>query len=222
MANGLTQRSEACTGLTAWLWATPNSRRVSILFEELGLDYRVIPVDIRAGEQFAPEILAMNPFGKIPIVTWTPEAHRRVLFETAAILVHFGGQDARLLPADGPQRDATLSWLMLATSGLAPASGQAHHWLKRSPEKSQIALEHAQQQVSRVWSALDARLRAHPYLAGDDYSIADIAAWPWIERHTWTGLALDELPNLTAWFMRVSQRPAVQRGMEVPSGVQMD
>jgi len=207
--------------LTAWLWATPNSRRVIILLEELALDYTIRPVNVRAGEQFAPEVVNMNPFAKIPIVSWFANGRRRTLFESGAILIHFANRFGRFLPADGQQRDDALSWTMMAISGLAPSSGQAHYWHQLAPQQSGIALEHAVRQVRRAWHALDDRLRDHEYLAGG-YSIADIATWPWIERHSWTSLQIDGYPHLKRWFKCIGKRQAVQRALKLPRGCDLD
>lgn len=206
--------------LEAWLWATPNSNRVSILFEELGLDYRVHPINIRAGEQTAPAILALNPYGKIPIVAWRSEGVRHVLFESGAILMRFAEQAGRLLPPEGTAREETLAWTMVALTGLGPLSGQAHHWTDLAPEKPAAAVRHSVALVERVYRTLDGRLADREHLAGD-YSIADVAAYPWIARSHWTTVPLSTHPNLERWFRAVGSRPAVARGMDVPAGVRM-
>ncbi len=200
-------------------WATPNTHRVSILLEELGLDYGVTGVNIRAQAQFAPEILALNPFGKIPILVEKPEdAPALVLFESGAILLHLAEVHGHFLPASGVARADTLAWLMVALTGLGPATGQAHHWTELAPEKPAAARAHALAQVDRVYRLLDARLADMPHLAGSDYTIADIAAFPWIARHGWAERNLDATPNLARWQARLGLRAAVQRGMAVPHG----
>lgn len=211
----------AAEGITAYLWATPNSRRAAILLEELALPYTVVPVNIRAGEQHRPEIQALNPFGKLPILTWREGSEVRVLFESGAILLTLAERSGQLLAADGLARTTALSWLMVALTGLAPASGQAHHWTTLAVERLPAAVAHAQSAVRRVYALLDARLQQQAWLAGD-YSIADIAAFPWVERHAWTGLAIADYPNLHAWLLRAAARPAVQRGMAQPHGVTLD
>jgi len=207
--------------LTAYLWATPNSRRVAILLEELDLDYRAVAVNIRAGEQFAAELVALNPYGKIPVVHWLEDGRREVLFESGAILLRLAELAGALLPRDGADRHDVLSWLMMAVSGLSPASGQAHHWTALAPERPAVAAEHAVASAARAYRALDTRLQGREYLARR-YSIADIAAYPWIERHGWTTLSLGDYPALAAWFARVGRRDAVQRGMQVPRGITLD
>ena len=200
-------------------WATPNTHRVSILLEELGLDYSVTGVNIRARQQFAPEILALNPFGKVPILVEQRAGQPPlVLFESGAILLHLAEQHGRFLPAPGDGRAQTLAWLMVALTGLGPAMGQAHHWLDLAPEKPEAARAHALAQVDRVYRLLDDRLARQPYLASAEYSIADIAAFPWIARHGWAARDLAATPHVERWHRALAQRPAVQRGMAVPEG----
>ncbi|MCU0886024.1 MAG: glutathione binding-like protein [Beijerinckiaceae bacterium] len=207
--------------LTAWLWATPNSNRVSILFEELGLSYQAIGVNIRKREQFDPAILAMNPYGKIPVVAWregaAPDAPRHVLFESGAILLAFAERHGRLLPAAGAARDETLAWLMVALTSLGPMTGQAHHWTDLAPQKPDAAVAFTVAAVARVYRVLDERLSASGHLAGA-YSIADIAAFPWVARAGWARMDLADYPALKRWHDRVAERPAVRRGMAVPDG----
>ena len=208
--------------LEAYLWATPNSNRVSILFEELGLRYRVHGVNIRAREQFAPEILALNPYGKIPIVDIGEGAARQVLFESGAILIHFAERHRRLLPATDPARGEVLTWLMVVLTGLGPMMGQAHHWTELAPERPEAARRHTVSMVERVYWLLEGRLAAARYLAGGDYGIADIAAFPWIARHGWATLRLEDFPAVARWFAAVGDRPGVQRGMQVPAGARLE
>ncbi len=197
------------------MWATPNSRRVSILFEELGLDFDVRPVNIRAGQQFKPEILALNPFGKVPIVVWKDGDTQRVLYESGAILLHFAESSSQLLPPDGAARDKTLAWLLVVLTALGPHSAQAHHWSALAPESSELALRHYKELATRVYRLLDDQLADNRYLAGD-YSVADIAAYPWIDVSDWTTLNIKDFPNLEAWHQDIGKRPAVIRGMALP------
>lgn len=207
--------------ITLYMWATPNSRRVSVLFEELGLGYRVKGVNIRAKEQFAPDFLALNPYGKVPVVVWREDDRRRILFESGAILTAFAETCGRLLPAGGAERAEVLTWLMVALTSLAPLTGQAHHWSRLAPEKPPAALRHYVALVERVYRLLDKRLEGQPYLAGE-YSIADIAAYPWIGVSDWTTLALADFPHLAAWHAGLGARPAVARGMAKPEGVRLE
>jgi GST-like protein len=203
-----------------YAWATPNSQRVSILLEELGLPYEVRPVNIRAREQFAPEVVALNPYGKIPILV---EEGRPPLFESGAILLHLAETHGRFLPPAGePARAETLAWLMVALTSVGPFTGQAHHWTGLAPEKPEAARRHTVGLVERVYRLLDTRLGATRFLAGDDYSIADIAAFPWVAKKHWAEMTLDDRPHLARWFADIAARPAVIRGMDVPAGVTLD
>jgi GST-like protein len=199
-------------------WATPNSQRVSIMLEELGLSYDVRPVNIRAREQFAPEVLALNRYGKIPILV----ADGTVLFESGAILIHLAETHGRFLPRDGAARAEALSWLTVVLTSLGPFTGQAHHWTELAPEKPEAARKHSVALVERVYRQLDGRLAAEPHLAGPDYGIADIAAYPWIAKHGWAEMRLEDWPHLARWFVEVAARPAVQRGMQVPAGARLE
>ncbi|MFN7634180.1 MAG: glutathione S-transferase family protein [Acetobacteraceae bacterium] len=207
--------------LTAYLFATPNSHRVSILLEELGLPYRVVPVNIRKREQFAPDLIALNPYGRVPIVTWQDGTGRRVLFESIAILECFADAAGRLLPSAGPARADTLAWTMVAATSLGPMVGQAHHWHDLAPEPNPAAAAHTRSLVARACRVLDRRLADVEHLAGD-YSIADIAAFPFVARLGWARLDRTEYPHLSRWHDRLAARPAVRRGVAVPHGVRLD
>jgi len=203
-----------------YMWATPNSRRISILFEELGLNFSVTPVNIRAKEQFAPDIVALNPFGKVPIVVWQEHEEQRQLFESGAILIDFAEEGGRFLPTAKVERAETLSWLMIALTGLGPHSASAHYWSDLAVEKSSLALDYHVGITARVYKLLDERLAVHEYLAGV-YSIADMAAYPWISVSEWTTLDIADYPNLLNWYEKVSLRPAVKRGMSLPTGISL-
>jgi GST-like protein len=203
--------------LKAWLWATPNSNRISILFEELGLDYTVVPINIRRGEQNSPDVKSRNPYGKVPVVSWNDASGERVLFESGAILLDFAQRHARLIPEAGQPLSDTLAWLMVALTGLGPAMGQAHHWTDLAPSKPEEARAHSVGLVRRAYSVLDERLSNVQYLGGA-YSIADIAAFPWISRSNWATLSLQDYPHLANWHDRVASRPAVAIGMSKPEG----
>jgi GST-like protein len=208
--------------LTFYGWATPNSQRVAILLEELGLRYTVRGVNIRAGEQRAAAICALNPYGKIPILVDESDGRREVLFESGAILLALAERHRSFLPTDAGPRAEALVWLMVALTSLGPMTGQAHHWTELAPEKPAAARAHHVALVARVYRTLEARLAAVAHLGGEHYSIADIAAWPWVARHGWAAQSLDDYPALAAWFARIGARPAVQRGMNVPAGARLD
>ena len=207
--------------LVLHMWATPNSRRASILFEELGLDFDVRPVDIRAGQQFGAAVLALNPFGKVPIAVWREEGIQRVLSESGAILLHFADTHSRLLPANGAERDRTLMWLMVVLTALVLHSAHSQQWCDLATVPAETALDHHRELVNRVYRLLNDQLEDRPFLSGD-YSIADIAAYPWIEVSHWTTLDIEDFPNLHAWRKNISERPAVIRGMSLPIGETLD
>lgn len=200
--------------LEAWLWGTPNSRRVLILFEELELNYIVHPINIRKGAQFATKVIALNPYGKIPIAAWTEQGARHSMFESGAILLHFTRMQPHLLTAESPLREETLTWFMMAMTSLGPMTGSAHHWTQLAPERSQAAIDHHVALVKRAYSALEERLTLVDFLARD-YSLADIAAYPWIAVHDWASIDLDDYPAVKRWFARVSERPAVAKAMRI-------
>lgn len=210
------------SNLEAWLWATPNSRRVSILFDELDLACAVHPINIRAREQFAPEILALNPYGKLPIVRWTEAGQTRLLVESGAILLHFGASSPALLPTAADRRAEVLQWLMFAMTSLGPMTGQAHHWTELAPEKSPIAEAHSLALVGRAYRELDRRLAATGHYLAGDYSLADIAAYPWVAVHDWARIRREDFPSVSRWLDRVGERPAVRSGMAVPRGARLE
>lgn len=202
-----------------YTWSTPNGRKVSIMLEEVGLPYRVHAVDITRGEQHKPEFVAINPNAKIPAIVDAdgPDGRPITLFESGAILIYLAEKTGRFLSTDGRTRYATLQWLMFQMGGVGPMFGQAHHFLKFAPEPVPYAKERYSKETRRLYGVLDARLKEVPYLAGDDYSIADIATYPWVARCEWQCVELADFPNVKAWFERISGRPAVQKGMTVPA-----
>jgi GST-like protein len=155
-------------------------------------------------------------------VRWCDAGGEHVLFESGAILMDFAARHGRLLPAGGAAREAVMTWLMVALTGLGPMMGQAHHWTDLAPVKPPEAVQHTVSLVRRIFGVLDGRLAAVPYLGGDDFSIADIAAFPWIARSDWATLDRGEWPALAAWHDRVAARPAVQAGMAVPKGAKLE
>jgi GST-like protein len=205
---------------TFYGWATPNSNRVTVMLEECGLDYTVRGVNIRKREQFAPDILALNPYGKVPILVEDAQdgSAPLVLFESGAILLHLAQTQGVLLPAEPRARAEVMAWLMVALTSLGPFTGQAHHWTDLAAEKPPAARAHALALVDRVYRLLEERLAAVPYLGGEAYSIADVAAYPWVARASWAARTLDETTRIARWFATVGARPAVQRGMAQPQG----
>ena len=203
------------------MWATPNSRRASILLEELGLSFSVEPVNIRAKEQFTSNILALNPYCKVPIITWRDGSEEHSLFESGAILISLAEKYGRVLPSSPTEKSLVLSWLMISLTSLGPHSSQAHHWSALATKASPTALEHCVSLVERAYRVLDERLADNTFLAGD-YSIADIAAYPWVTRSDWTTLDIHDFPNIIRWRDEIAARPAVVRAMALPQGVSLE
>jgi len=201
-----------------YTWGTPNGRKVSILLEECGLAYRTHKVDIGKGEQFREEFVAINPNSKIPaIVDYEgPDGRAMRLFESGAILVYLAGKTGRFLPPSVRGRYEALQWLMFQMGGVGPMFGQAHHFLRAAKEPVPYAIERYTGEARRLYGVLDRRLASAAFLAGE-YSIADIATYPWVARHEWHKVALADFPNVKRWFDTISARPAVARGMAVPA-----
>jgi GST-like protein len=204
--------------ITLYTWGTPNGRKISIALEELGLPYEVRKIDIGRDEQFSPEFLALNPNHKIPVIIDPdgPDGAPITLVESGAILIYLAEKCGRLLPATPRARYEALQWLMFQMGGIGPMLGQAHHFLRFAPDKIPYAIERYSREAARLYGVLETRLSGHDWLAGDDYSIADIATFPWAARHEWQRIDLARYPAVRRWFDAVAARPAVQRGMEVP------
>jgi GST-like protein len=199
-------------------WSTPNGRKVSIMLEELGLPYSVHPVHIGKDEQFRPEFLAISPNNKIPAIVDPdgPGGKRFALFESGAILIYLGEKTERLIPTDPATRYAALQWLMFQMGGLGPMLGQTHHFLRAAPEPVPYAIKRYKDETRRLYGVLDKRLAEAEHLAGE-YSIADVASYPWVARHEWHQIELGDFPNVKRWYDAIGARPAVQRGMKVPA-----
>jgi GSH-dependent disulfide-bond oxidoreductase len=193
---------------------TPNGWKVSIALEELGVPYTPLFVNILTGEQKQPWFTAINPNGRIPAIV-DREAGGFPVFESGAILIYLAEKTGRLMPADPKGRSLVLQWLMFQMGGIGPMMGQANVFFRYFPEKIQPAIDRYQNETRRLFAVLDARLKDHDYLAGD-YSIADIASWPWVRTHNWSGVAIDDLPHLKAWLDRIAARPAAQKGITIP------
>jgi GST-like protein len=196
-----------------YTWATPNGRKISIALEELGVEYRVHPIDIGKGEQFASEFVAISPNGKIPAIV--DRETGRALMESGAILVYLADKYGRLGGAD---RFDTLQWLMWQMASVGPVLGQVHHFVRFNAGKAPYAEERFTAEALRLYGVLDARLGEREYLAGD-YSIADIATWPWISRFEWQRIDLSQFANVARWYNEIADRAAVQRGYDVPNKI---
>ncbi len=204
-----------------YTWSTPNGRKVSIMIEELGLEYRVHPVDIGKDEQFDPAFLKISPNNKIPAIVDPdgPDGAPVALFESGAILVYLTDKtESALYPQDARRRYETLQWLMFQMGGVGPMLGQANHFLHFVEDSNPYAEERYRGEAHRLYGVMDKRLDETAYLAGDDYTIADIATYPWVMRWEWHEIDLPKVcPNVWRWVEAVGARPAVQRGMAVPS-----
>jgi GST-like protein len=194
--------------------ATPNGHKVSIALEELALPYTLHALDLPKGQQKEPWFLAINPNGRIPAII-DRSAGDFAVFESGAILAYLAEKTGQLMPAGAKERSLVMQWLMFQMGGIGPMMGQANVFYRYFPEKLQSVIDRYQGESRRLFRVLDEHLRHHEYLAGD-YSIADIANWAWVRTHKWSGVAVDDLPHLLRWLDAIRQRPAVQRGIEVP------
>jgi glutathione S-transferase/GST-like protein len=197
--------------ITLYTAATPNGWKVSIALEEMALPYRVRLIDFATAEQKADWYVRLNPNGRIP----TLEDDGFVVFESGAILIYLAEKTGRFMPRDVQGRSRVMQWLMFQMSGIGPMMGQANVFLRYFPEKIQPAIDRYQREVLRLFAVLDRQLATHEYVAGE-YSIADMALWPWVSGHEWSGVSVDEFAHLSRWLALVAARPAVQAGRDVP------
>lgn len=200
--------------ITLYTWGTPNGRKVSIMLEECGFPYVVKAIDITRDEQFDPAFIQINPNSKIPAIA--DDEGPITVFESGAILVYLAEKAGRFLPSAGPERYAVLQWLMFQMGGIGPMFGQTHHFLRFAPEPVPYAIARYSKETRRLYGVLDRQLADAEYLTGE-YSIADMATFPWVARHEWQGVDLAQFPNVKRWFDAVGGRAPVQRGMAVPS-----
>jgi GST-like protein len=199
-------------------WTTPNGRKVSVMLEECGLPYTVHKVNIGQNEQFKPEFLAISPNNRIPAIVDPdgPDGKPLHLFESGAILVYLAGKTGKFLPTSTKGKYEALQWLMWQMGGVGPMFGQAHHFLRAAPEQVPYGIKRYTDEARRLYGVLDRRLAEAAFMAGE-YSIADIATYPWIARHEWHKVDLAEFPNVKRWYDTIGRRPAVVRGMAVPT-----
>jgi len=197
-----------------YTFTTPNGRKASIMLEEVGLPYNVHKIDITKGDQFTPEFVAINPNSKIPAIIDSETGI--TVFESGAILIYLAKKTGKLLPTNDKEQFQVLSWLMLQMGSVGPMLGQLNHFKKFAPEKIPYAIERYEKETRRLYGVLDGQLQEREFLCGD-YSIADIATYPWIAIYEMQGLTLDSHPNLKRWVETMQQRPAVERGMAVPA-----
>ncbi|MDP2410984.1 MAG: glutathione S-transferase N-terminal domain-containing protein [Pseudolabrys sp.] len=196
-----------------YTWTTPNGRKASIMLEEIGLPYNVHAIDISKDEQFAPAFLKIAPNNRIPAIVDNDTGMS--LMESGAILIYLADKTGKLLPKSGKERYQVIEWLMWQMGGAGPMLGQVHHFVKYNPGKSAYAEERFLKEANRLYKVLNTQLEGRDFVAGD-YSIADIAIWPWISRFEWQTIDLNTYPNVKRWYTTIAARPAVQRGYKVP------
>ena len=203
--------------IEVYSWPTPNGHKVHIMLEECGLPYRAIPVDIGAGEQFKPDFLRISPNNKVPALTDPdgPEGQPISLFESGAILLYLAGKTGRFLPEGTAARYEVLQWLMFQMGGVGPMLGQAHHFRIYAPEKVAYAVDRYTNEARRLYGVMDRRLHLSRYIGGAEYSIADMAIFPWLRSWQNQGIDWADFPRLKRWFDEIGERPAVQRGVTV-------
>lgn len=201
--------------IDVYFWPTGNGKKITIMLEEIGFAYKTIPVNINKGDQATPEYERLNPNGKMPtIVDHDAPGGPITIFESGAILEYLAEKSGKLMPTDLHGKYRVLEWVYWQVGGLGPMAGQAHHFLRYAPQKVEYAMHRFHTEVTRLYKVMDKQLGHSEYLAGD-YSIADIAAWPWVLRHDWQGQDLNTLPNVRRWFETIGKRPAVERGAAV-------
>ena len=203
--------------IDVYSWPTPNGHKVHIMLEECGLPYKAIPVNIGAGDQFKDAFLAISPNNKIPALVdpQGPDGKPISLFESGAILVYLAAKTGRFLPGTDREKFEVLQWLMFQMGGVGPMLGQAHHFRMYAPEKVPYAIDRYSNEAKRLYGVIDRRLSTSPWLGGKEYSIADIATFPWLRSWQNQGIVLDEYRHLKKWFDTIAERPAVQRGVKV-------
>ena len=203
--------------IEVYSWPTPNGHKIHIMLEECGLAYRAHPINIGTGEQFKPEFLAISPNNKIPAIVDSdgPEGKPISLFESGAILLYLASKTGKLLPESTTGRYEVLEWLMFQMGGVGPMLGQAHHFRIYAPEKIEYAVNRYTNEAKRLYGVMDKRLAKSKYIGGAEYSIADIAIFPWLRSWKNQGIDWADYPHLKGWFDEIAARPAVQRGVAV-------
>lgn len=196
-----------------YTWTTPNGRKVSIMLEELGVEYNVHPINIGQGDQKTPEFLKIGPNNKIPVIVDSDTGAS--VMETGAIMIYLAEKYGKFLPTDPLKKTEVMEWLMWQMGGLGPMLGQAHHYLHFNKGKAEYAEERFKAEVARLYGVLNTRLEGRDFIC-DDYSIADMACWPWVSRYEWQEINLADYPNVRAWYQRLLAREAVQKGYHVP------
>ena len=203
--------------IEVFTWPTPNGHKVHVMLEECALPYKATPVNIGTGDQFKPEFLAISPNNKVPAITDPdgPDGKPISLFESGAILIYLAAKTGKFLPKTDRERYEVLQWVMFQMGGVGPMLGQAHHFRIYAPEKIPYAIDRYSNEAKRLYSVIDKRLSQSRFLGGNDYSIADIATFPWLRSWENQGIKLTDYPYLEKWFNLIAARPAVQRGVKV-------
>jgi len=204
-----------------YTWQTPNGRKVSIMLEEIGLDYKVFPINISKDEQFQPHFLEVSPNNRIPAIV-DKDNNNFSLFESGAILMYLAEKSGKLInKSNKDEYYRTIEWLMWQMGGVGPMFGQVHHFVKYNKGKSEYAEERYSKEARRLYGVMDKRLNKNQYISGKEYSIADISIWPWTARFDWQEIDLNDFPNVARWYKEMIDRPAVQKGWLVPQNDQV-
>ena len=204
-----------------YTWQTPNGRKVSIMLEEIGLDYTVLPINISKDEQFQPHFLEFSPNNRIPAIV-DKDNNNFSLFESGAILMYLAEKSGKLInKSNTDEYYRTIEWLMWQMGGVGPMFGQVHHFVKYNKGKSEYAEERYSKEARRLYGVMDKRLNKNQYISGKEYSIADISIWPWTARFDWQEIDLNDFPNVARWYKEMIDRPAVQKGWLVPQNDQL-
>ena len=212
-SNDISMKTRGSKTIDLYTWATPNGRKVSIMLEELGLDYNVIPIDITKGEQHDLDFVSFSPNNKIPAIIDHETGLK--MMESGAILMYLAKKTGLFTSQTDRQYWEEMQWLMFQMGHVGPMLGQTHHFVKFNPGKSPYAEERYKNENIRLYKVLNKRLKEREFIC-EDYSIVDIATWPWISRYEFQQMDLNDYPSLKAWYMRIASRPAVQRGYAVP------
>ena len=203
-----------------YTWSTPNGRKISIMLEELGLEYKVNPINIIKDEQFSKSFLKISPNNKIPAII-DHDNNNTTLMESGAILLYLANKYKKFLPHSIDDRNKCIEWLFFQAASQGPMLGQAHHFLKFNKGKSEYAENRYKKEAERLYEVMDKRLSVSDYLGGNEYSIADISSWPWVARFDWQEIDLNDFPNVARWYKEMIDRPAVQKGWLVPQNDQL-
>jgi GSH-dependent disulfide-bond oxidoreductase len=201
-----------------YTWFTPNGRKVSLMLEECGLDYTTHAINIGKDEQFAPDFLKISPNNKIPAIV--DNDNGKSLMESGAIMMYLADKSGKFWPQDPDDKWSTVEWLMFQMGGVGPMFGQCHHFTKYNPGIAQYAEDRYRNETKRLYGVMNERLGKSPYLACKEYTIADMAVWPWVARFDWQTVDLNDFPNVRRWYLEILDRPATRRGWNVPENEQ--